>query len=160
MKLISNLTALKHPRIPEIKWSMSFSHRVPTTDMFHISDPKDLSEIIRQCYDQSTISYQEEFLLFCLNRTNKIMGVFQISKGGMTGTVADPRIIIKAALDCAATAVVLSHNHPSGGLKPSIADEEITRKIKEACRCFDIQVMDHIIITEDGYFSFCEGGIL
>ena len=78
----------------------------------------------------------------------------------MTGTVADPRIILKKALESESTAVVLCHNHPSGNLKPSKADEELTLKIKEAAKYFDIKILDHIIVSEDGYFSFADEGML
>ena len=102
----------------------------------------------------------EIFAVVFLNRSNRINHFEIISKGGMTGTVADPRIILKKALEQEATAIVLCHNHPSGNLKPSQADEELTLKIKEAAKYFDIKVMDHIIVSEDGYYSFADEGIL
>lgn len=102
----------------------------------------------------------EVFAVVYLNRANKINHFEIISKGGMTGTIADPRIILKKALENEATSVVLCHNHPSGNLKPSRADEELTTKIKEAAKYFDIKVLDHIIVSEDGYFSFADEGIL
>ena len=102
----------------------------------------------------------EVFAVMFLNRANKINHFEIISKGGITGTVADPRIILKKALEEDATAIILCHNHPSGNLKPSKADEELTLKIKEAAKYFDIRVMDHIIVSEDGYYSFADEGIL
>lgn len=102
----------------------------------------------------------EIFAVVFLNRSNKINHFEIISKGGITGTIADPRIILKKALEQEATAIVLCHNHPSGNLKPSRADEELTLKIKEAAKYFDIKVMDHIIVSEDGYYSFADEGIL
>jgi DNA repair protein RadC len=102
----------------------------------------------------------EVFAVIFLNRANKIVHFEIISEGGITGTVADPRIIIKKALEENAVNIILSHNHPSGNLKPSLADEELTRKIKEAARLFDIRVLDHIIVSEDGYYSFADEGIL
>lgn len=102
----------------------------------------------------------EIFAVVFLNRSNKINHFEIISKGGITGTVADPRVILKKALEEDATAIVLCHNHPSGNLKPSKADEELTLKIKEAAKYFDIRVMDHIIVSEDGYYSFADEGIL
>ncbi len=102
----------------------------------------------------------EVFAVVFLNRANKINHFEIISKGGITGTVADPRIILKKALEEDATAIVLCHNHPSGNLKPSKADEDLTLKIKEAAKYFDIKVMDHIIVSEDGYYSFADEGIL
>ena len=102
----------------------------------------------------------EIFAVIFLNRANKINHFEIISKGGITGTVADPRVILKKALEHDATAIVLCHNHPSGNLKPSKADEDLTLKIKEAAKYFDIRVMDHIIVSEDGYYSFADEGIL
>ncbi len=102
----------------------------------------------------------EIFAVVFLNHANKIKHFEIISKGGITGTVADPRIILKKALDHNATAIVLCHNHPSGNLKPSKADEELTQKIKEAAKYFDIRVMDHVIVSEEGYYSFADNGML
>ena len=95
-----------------------------------------------------------------LNRANKINHFEIISEGGITGTVADPRIILRKALEEDAVNIILCHNHPSGSLKPSKADEELTRKIKEAARLLDIAVIDHIIVSENGYYSFADEGIL
>lgn len=102
----------------------------------------------------------EVFAVLFLNRANKINHFQIVSEGGITGTVADPRIILKKALEEDAVNIVLCHNHPSGSLKPSRADEELTKKIKEAARFFDITVMDHIIVSEDGYYSFADEGLL
>lgn len=102
----------------------------------------------------------EVFAVLFLNRANKINHFEIVSEGGMTGTVADPRIILKKALEEDAISLILCHNHPSGSLKPSKADEELTQKIKEAARFFDIKVLDHIIVSEDGYYSFADEGIL
>ncbi len=102
----------------------------------------------------------EVFAVVFLNRANKINHFEIISKGGLTGTVADPRIILKKALEVDATSVVLCHNHPSGNLRPSFADEEITKKIKGAASYFDIKVIDHIIVSEEGYYSFADEGMI
>ena len=95
-----------------------------------------------------------------LNRANRINHLEVISEGGITGTVADPRIILRKALEEEAVSLILCHNHPSGNLKPSKADEELTKKIKEASHYFDIRILDHIIVSEDGWFSFADEGIL
>ena len=102
----------------------------------------------------------EVFAVVFLNRANKVNHFKIISEGGITGTVADPRIILKMALEEDAVSIVLCHNHPSGSLKPSRADEELTQKIKEAARFFDIRVLDHIIVSDEGYFSFADEGLL
>lgn len=102
----------------------------------------------------------EVFAVLFLNRSNKINHFQVISEGGITGTVADPRIILKKALEEDAVSIILCHNHPSGSLKPSKADEELTYKIREAARYFDIKVLDHLIVSDDGYYSFADEGIL
>lgn len=100
----------------------------------------------------------EVFAVLFLNRANRIRKFEIISSGGMTGTIADPRIILKKALEEEAVGLILCHNHPSGNLRPSKADEELTKKISHAARYFDIQVLDHIIVSTDGYYSFADEG--
>jgi DNA repair protein RadC len=113
-------------------------------------------------YLQSVLKdYRHEvFAVIFLNMANKVRHFEIISEGGITGTVADPRIILKKALEEDAVSIILCHNHPSGSLRPSRADEELTTKIKEAARFFDIRVVDHIIVSENGYYSFADEGIL
>jgi DNA repair protein RadC len=95
-----------------------------------------------------------------LNRCNRVLGIYELSSSGITGTVADVRLITTAALKANAVAIFLSHNLPSGKLKPSRADEELTRKIKEAGKYLDIQVLDHVIVTSEGYYSFADEGMI
>lgn len=102
----------------------------------------------------------EVFGVVYLNKANKINHFEIISKGGMTSTIVDPRIVFKKAFEVEATSVVLCHNHPSGSLKPSRMDEEITAKIKEAAKYLDITVLDHLIVSDEGYFSFADEGLL
>lgn len=102
----------------------------------------------------------EVFAVLFLNRANKINHFEIISEGGITGTVADPRIILRKALEQDAVNIILCHNHPSGSLKPSKADEQLTQKIKQAALFLDITVLDHLIVSEDGYYSFADEGIL
>ncbi|HQX96744.1 MAG: DNA repair protein RadC [Chitinophagaceae bacterium] len=102
----------------------------------------------------------EVFAVLYLNRANKINHFEIISEGGITGTVADPRVILRSALEKDAVNIILCHNHPSGSLKPSRADEQLTVKIKEAAKFLDIAVLDHVIVSEDGHFSFADEGIL
>lgn len=102
----------------------------------------------------------EEFHILLLARSNKIIKHIKISSGGITGTVVDTRIILKEAIDNYAVAIVLTHNHPSGSLKPSQADIDITRKIVNAASFFDINVLDHIIIGQSNYYSFADEGVM
>lgn len=103
---------------------------------------------------------REVFAVLFLNRANKINHFEIVSEGGITGTVADPRVILKKALEEDAVTIILCHNHPSGNLRPSRADEELTYKIKEAARYLDIRVADHIIVSDEGYYSFADEGML
>ena len=113
-------------------------------------------------YLQTLIAdYEHEvFAVLFLNRANKINHWEVVSSGGMSGTVADPRVILRKALEEKAVSIILCHNHPSGNLKPSHADRELTNKIREASRFFDINLLDHIIVSQEGYFSFADEGLL
>ncbi|WP_225037002.1 RadC family protein [Winogradskyella sp. SM1960] len=102
----------------------------------------------------------EEFWILYLNNSNKIIQKNQLSKGGITGTLVDVRLVLKNALEVGATGLILCHNHPSGTLKPSQADKDITKKLKVAAQSLDISVLDHLIITENAYYSFADENIL
>ncbi len=118
------------------------------------------SDIAQYLQSKLKDSRREIFAVLFLNRANKVNHFEIISEGGITGTIADPRIILKKALEEDAVSIILCHNHPSGSLKPSKADEDLTQKIKEASRYFDIKVLDHIIVSDEGYFSFADEGLL
>ena len=89
-----------------------------------------------------------------LNRANKVLGIFEVSSGGSTGTVADPKLVFAAAIKANACGIILAHNHPSGNLQPSQADIDLTKKMKEGGKLLEIQILDHVIITTEGYYSF------
>lgn len=125
-----------------------------------ISTYEDSYKILRQIWDPGKIEMVEQFKVLFLNRANKVLGVFEASSGGITGTVADPRLILAAAVKANAVSIIIAHNHPSGNLKPSRPDEELTAKIKYAAQYFDIRLIDHVIITAEGYYSFANEGIL
>lgn len=102
----------------------------------------------------------EEFWILYLNNSNKIIEQFQISKGGITGTLVDVRITLRKALEVGAVSLILAHNHPSGNLNPSEADKQLTKKLKTASESLDIKILDHLIVTEKSYFSFADEGLL
>lgn len=122
-----------------------------------ISTSRDFANYLQSLFQDYS---REVFAVAFLNQRNSINHIEIVSEGGITGTVADPRIILKKALEQNAVSLILCHNHPSGSLKPSRQDEEITKKIKEAAKYFDIKVLDHIIVSDAGYFSFADEGIL
>jgi DNA repair protein RadC len=128
-----------------------------TLDKPVIQSSKDIAQYLKALLKDFTY---EVFAVLFLNQANKINHFEIVSRGGITGTVADPRIILKKALEQDATSIVLSHNHPSGSLKPSKADEVLTQKIKSAAQYFDIKVIDHIIVSEEGFYSFADEGLL
>ena len=107
-----------------------------------------------------TLELAESFKVLFLNRANQVTGVYTVSNGGITGTIADPRLIFIAALKGAACSLILAHNHPSGNLKPSATDISLTEKIVHAGRFLDINVLDHLIVTADSYFSFADEGLV
>lgn len=111
-------------------------------------------------WSKDTIELQEEFKVMLLNRINQVLGIYSLSKGGVSGTVVDVKLIFAVALKCNASAIILAHNHPSGALKPSDADIEITQKIKSCSDFLDIQLLDHLIVTKIGYYSFSDEGML
>src|SRR5690606_12041231 len=98
----------------------------------------------------------EEFWIVYLNNSNKVIHTAQLSKGGITGTLVDVRLVLKRALELSAVALILAHNHPSGTLRPSAADKQITRKLQHAAEALDIKVLDHLIITQKDYFSLAD----
>ncbi len=119
------------------------------------------SQDIAQFLRQKLGDYRREvFAVLYLNRANKVNHFEIISEGGITGTIADPRVILRKALEQDAVSIILCHNHPSGSLRPSRADESLTIKIREASRYLDIAVLDHIIVSERGYYSFADEGLL
>ena len=145
-------------RVAEVE--LVYKTKVKASERPKISSVSDSYKLLKELWNENTIEMQEEFKVLLLNRGNKVIGVYEASAGGITGTVADPRLILAAAIKSLSVSIILSHNHPSGNLKPSRADEELTQKIKAAASYHDIKVIDHIIITREGYYSFADEGVL
>jgi len=126
-----------------------------------ISSSYDAYVEIKEFFNPDTIALQEEFICMYLNQCNRVLGVYPLSLGGITGTVADVRIILSIALKVAAVGIIVSHNHPSGNLSPSKADKDLTAKIKEGCGIIEVKLLDHLIITpENSYLSFADEGFI
>ena len=125
-----------------------------------ISSSADGYAVCMHYWNGDKIELLEEFKVLFLNRANRVLQIFPVSQGGISGTVADPRLILAGAIRVAACSMILVHNHPSGNLQPSRADEELTFKIREAAKYFDIKVLDHLIISSEGYYSFADEGLL
>ncbi|MGC4041197.1 MAG: JAB domain-containing protein [Flavobacterium sp.] len=111
-------------------------------------------------WSMNIIELQEEFKILLLNRANEALGIYSMSKGGVSGTVVDLKLIFAVALKCNANSIIVAHNHPSGKLNPSEADKAITKKIKSGAQILDIEFLDHLIVTKKGFFSFSSEGIL
>ena len=123
-----------------------------------ITNSKDSYELLKQMYDADTLEYCESSIVIYLNRANNSIGWQKISQGGLSGTVVDVRIVLGTALKCGASSIIISHNHPSGNLFPSDADDKLTKQIFEASKIMEIQLLDHLIITSEGYYSYAEQG--
>ncbi len=121
-----------------------------------ITDSRSAFDVI---YPHLSDLLHEEFWVIYLNRANAVIGKENISKGGISGTMVDPKVVFRMAVQIPASAIILAHNHPSGQLKPSQADHQLTRKLKEAGAALDIPVLDHLIIGERDYFSFVDEGV-
>ena len=126
-------------------------------DVTQIKCSKDVADIFQPIL--SDLLHEEFWILF-LNRSNKVINRMKLSQGGLSGTVTDVRIIMKKAIECLASGIIVCHNHPSGNLNPSESDSKITQKIKEAGNLMDIQLLDHLIISEKDYYSFADNGLL
>ena len=125
-----------------------------------IYSSEDAYKILLPTYKEGTICYKEYFKVLLLSQSNQVLGYTLISEGGITETCADVRVILQAALLTNSVALVLAHNHPSGNLKPSRHDMEITTPVKEAEKLMRISVIDHLILTDAGYYSFADEGLL
>lgn len=106
------------------------------------------------------MEFREECYMLLLNRANQVLGWFRVSEGGVAGTILDPRLIFGIALKCNAVGVILAHNHPSGNLKPSGADISQTKRLVEGGKLLEISVLDHLILTSEGYYSFADEGAM
>jgi DNA repair protein RadC len=133
---------------------------VKPSQMPMVTDSKQVYSLLTSNWDEDKIEFVEQFKILLLNTANKVLGIFEVSTGGIAGTVADPKLIFMAALRANASAIILSHNHPSGNLQPSQQDLTLTRKITEGGKILDIRVLDHLIITTEGYYSFADEGVL
>lgn len=135
----------------------------------YINDSKDKTKIsgsnmayklFLDSWNKGTIQLQEEFKILLLNRANQVLGIYFLSKGGVSGTLVDPKLVFSVALKCNASGIIMAHNHPSGNLNPSENDKALTKKLISAGNFLDIKILDHIILTSGGFFSFSDEGIM
>ena len=138
-----------------------YKTKIKASERLQVKCSKDAFDIFMENLDLDSIEHIEEFKLLLMNRSNSVLGILSVSKGGLSGTVTDVRLIFQAAIKACASGIIVCHNHPSGNLNPSESDTKITQKIKESGNIMDIQLLDHLIITaEDSYYSFADNGLL
>ena len=125
-----------------------------------ITGSRDAFNILKENWDENKIEFVEQFKVMLTNRAQKVLGILEVSTGGISGTVADPKVIFAAALKAGASGLIMAHNHPSGNLTASQADIDLTRKMKEGGKFLEIQLLDHLIVTTEGYYSFADEGLL
>lgn len=142
--------------VAEIK--VSYSNTNP--ERVQVTNSQKMFEVIMMHWDYNILEYQEQVKVILLNRANIVLGIYEMSKGGISGTVVDIRIILGVALKCNASVIILVHNHPSGKLVPSEPDKAITKRLKEACNLLEVYLLDHLIISRFGYYSFADEGTL
>ena len=156
MEPMNNKNALVN--VAEVE--LVYRTKVKASERPSVSTSSDAAQLFRALWEEGKLELIEQFKVLFLNRANKVLCLYNVSSGGITGTVADPRLIFIAALKVHAVSLILCHNHPSGNLTPSRADEELTQKIKGGGKLLDIQVLDHLILTEESYYSFADEGLL
>ena len=140
---------------------ISYREKIGTLKSSAMNNSEDVARLLYKNWDKDTIGLQETFKILLLNNSNKVKGIYPLSIGGIIGTMVDLRILFAIVLKTLSTAIILTHNHPSGKLMPSEADKKLTNKIKKAAQLFDVAVLDHLIIAPDGeYYSFANHGLL
>lgn len=138
---------------------LTYNTKVKSSERPVIHNSEDIYRLlVDHVYNEGTIQYKEYLKLILLNNSSKVLGVSNISEGGITETSADIRIIMQAAILGNATRIILAHNHPSGSLKPSTVDNLLTERVKNAAKLFNITLLDHIIVTDSGYYSYLDEG--
>jgi DNA repair protein RadC len=142
--------------VNEVK--LSYKLKQKASERPKVLDSNSMYRVLLNCYDSDTIEYRESFKVLLLNRGNKVLGVMNISEGGISETTVDIRLILQAALLGNASNIAISHNHPSGNVNPSRNDDFLTNRVKKACEAIGIELYDHIIVTPDSYYSYADEG--
>jgi DNA repair protein RadC len=145
-------------RVAEIE--ISYSTKINPSLRPKITSAKDAFDLLLSTWDHSRIEMIEQFSILLLNRGSRVLGIQEISTGGVSGTVVDPKIIFASALKALASSIILAHNHPSGNLQPSQSDIEITKKLVAGGKILEVCVVDHIILSKEGYTSFANEGLI
>lgn len=156
----TKLTLEQLNNVAEIDIVYRTKNRCKVSERPKIIQASDAYEILLHYWNTDTLELVEEFKVIFMNQAHRVLHIMHVSRGGITGTVADSRLILAAALRLASPCMIIAHNHPSGNLDPSKADEDLTLKLKNAASLMDIKLLDHIILTSDRFCSFADSGRL
>lgn len=146
------------PQMHEVK--LTYARKTKAADRPKITCSTDAADYLANVWDDDTINLYECFYCLYLNRANRVIGWNRISQGGVSGTVADSKLIFATALKLVASGIILAHNHPSGNLQPSNADISLTKRLKEGAKLLEMNILDHIILTETSYTSLADQGLM
>lgn len=141
----------KNNKVSEVK--LIYKNKVKAADRIQIRNAQDAFGVFWDAWDKEVIEHIEEMKMLLLDRSNKVMGIVSLSKGGTTGTLVDIKLVMQYALKANAHGIILAHNHPSGNMNPSEADREITERIEKACITLEIHLLDHLIISPSREFK-------
>jgi DNA repair protein RadC len=144
--------------IPQIE--LQYSSKIKVSTLPIIKSSEDVYQILLTTWAEGKIEFVEHFKVILLNRANRVLGICTLTTGCSTSTISDPKLVFVLALKANACNIVIAHNHPSGQCKPSRADEELTHRMKEAGKILEVKVLDHLIVTKEGYYSFADEGLL
>lgn len=139
---------------------VTYKSKIKASSRPSINSPADSYNVLIKIWDMNKIELLEHFYALYLNNANRVLGAALISSGGISTCVADPRVIMVIALKLSATGIILAHSHPSGSLNPSSIDIAMTQKLKNGGEFLDIRVLDHLIVTKEGYYSFANEGLI
>jgi DNA repair protein RadC len=154
----ASVKAVSRNKVAEVK--LTYRSKVKPSDRPQVTSSSDSYQLLKETWDTGKLEFVEQFKVLLLNRANRVLGLYELSTGGVAGTVADPKLVFVAALKACASAIILCHNHPSGNTRPSTADLQLTKKMKQAGEVLDIAVLDHIILTSESYYSLADEGLL
>jgi DNA repair protein RadC len=139
---------------------LSYKTTVRPSERPKIATSKDAYNILLQAWDKDKIEFVEQFKILLINRAHRVLGIVDISTGSISGTIADPKVIFASAIKANACGLIMAHNHPSGNLQASQADIDLSSRMREGGKLLEIQVLDHIIVTTEGYLSLTDEGLM
>lgn len=155
---MKNVKKVQSWQVSEVE--LVYVNKMKSTERPVITSSKTAYDVLMEHWDKKKIDYIEHFKILLLDKANRVLAVYEVGSGGLTATFVDQRQVFCAGLLVKATAIILAHNHPSGRLVASNEDQTLTRKMVEAGKILDIQILDHIIVTSDGYYSFTDEGLI